>query len=194
MYKGKIKKYLRNLIYDSKYAFMLHSKIKEQMLLKEYRNRREYYNRYISKLGINYDERRIAQSVRDKLRKRGYIPKTKKIGEIHTFACIPRIEWHSNLYDDLFELGPVSEFDYVKYGFSLVKFAKGDKSGQLKRKEMNKLLLSKIKQVHSDRPIDWIFCYMSGTEISAKTISELQESIGVPMINMCLDDKQSWVG
>ena len=194
MNKEKLKNYMRNLLYNSKYAFMVHSKIKEQKLLKEYRDRREYYHSNISKLGIKYDEKGIAQSVRDKLSKRGYIPKTKNIGEIHTFACIPRIGWHWNLFDDLYELGLVSDFDYIKHGFDWVEFKKADRKGLLKRQEMNKLLLEEINNAHKKNPIDWVFCYMSGTEISSSTILKIQETIGVPVVNMCLDDKQSWVG
>jgi hypothetical protein len=42
--------------------------------------------------------------------------------------------------------------------------------------------------------VDWVFVYASGLEVSATTIRTITDELGIPTVNMCLDDKQSWVG
>jgi len=125
---------------------------------------------------------------------RGYTPAVRALGEVHTFAIIPRLGWHSHLYDDLFELGPVTEFDYVKDGYEWNEFARADGQGRRRRQEMNAAILPAIRSTHRRLPVDWVFVYATGTEISAATIRAIHESLGIPVVGMCLDDKQSWVG
>jgi spore maturation protein CgeB len=143
---------------------------------------------------LQYREGDVASQVQKHMAVRGYRPPSKELGEIHTFAIIPRLGWHSHLYDDLYQLGPVSEFDYVKYGYDSNEFIRADKRGRQRRQEMNAAILPVIQSTHKQQPIDWVFIYASGVEVSAGMIRAIQESIGVPVVGMCLDDKQSWVG
>ena len=53
---------------------------------------------------------------------------------------------------------------------------------------------SSSKRVAHRRAVDWVFVYASGAEISADTVRRITEELGIPIVNMCLDDKQSWTG
>jgi hypothetical protein len=59
---------------------------------------------------------------------------------------------------------------------------------------MNELIPPALKQAHARRPVDWVFVYASGLEISATVIQRITSELGIPTVNMCLDDKQSWEG
>jgi hypothetical protein len=128
------------------------------------------------------------------LQRRGYTPKKRQPGEIHTFAFIPDLGWHRHLLPDLEELGPVSHFDYVAHGYDIRSFAKADAAGQAQRKAMNDHAFEAFRTAHHDRPVDWVFVYASGLEVSRDTVRRITEDCGIPTVNMCLDDKQSWTG
>jgi hypothetical protein len=59
---------------------------------------------------------------------------------------------------------------------------------------MNELILPALQQAHALRPVDWVFVYASGLEISATVIRKITDELGIPTVNMCLDDKHSWEG
>jgi spore maturation protein CgeB len=189
-----LKQPLRGLVLEWAPTHALYSKLKEWSLLKEYRYRREYYQALSERQGLRYEEAEAITQIRKHIAKRGYSPSLKEIGNIHTFAIIPRLGWHSHLLDELYEMGPVTEFDYIRHGYDILEFYRADKYGRQRRLEMNSLILPAIKKAHSQQLIDWVFVYASGTEVSANTIRQIQEEIGIPVINMCLDDKHSWSG
>jgi hypothetical protein len=189
-----LKEVLRNVVLNCPVTYATHSRLKAFVLLKEYRDRRERYHSICVQQNTNYNEDEVTLQAQQHLAARGYRPSRKRLGDIHTFAIIPRLGWHSHLYDDLYELGPVSEFDYVKDGYDWDEFAKADKQGRQRRREMNASIMPLLHSKHRQQPVDWVFVYASGVEISATTIRAIQESIGVPVVGMCLDDKQSWAG
>lgn len=163
-------------------------------LHQDYRTRREQYALLAAQQNLVYGEDDTIHRVRRRLAKRGYTPTQRKPGDIHTFAFIPRRSWHSSLYPDLFELGKVSEFDYATQGYEAGDFLKFDTTAALLRDEMNHLALKKIRQTHQAQPIDWVFIYASGLEITPAFVTAITDELGIPVVNMCLDDKQSWVG
>jgi spore maturation protein CgeB len=189
-----LKKSLRNVVLNCPPTYAMYSRLKASLLLKEYRDRREHYHSVCARKNMKYHEEEVSLQVQQHLAARGYKASLKKLGDVHTFAIIPRLGWHSHLYDDLYELGPVSEYDYVKDGYDWGEFARANKQGRHRRQEMNASVLPVVQLTHKQRPIDWVFVYASGIEISARTIRAIQESIGVPVVCMCLDDKQSWDG
>src|SRR5262245_10973269 len=79
--------------------------------------RPEHYRALASEQGLIYDEEETANLVRERMACRGYDPPKRELGDIHTFAFIPRVGWHTALYSDLEELGPVTEFDYIAFGY-----------------------------------------------------------------------------
>lgn len=165
-----------------------------RQLERHYRVRRERYAKAAAEQGLVYDEAATTASVRERLRRRGYSPTPQPLGQVHTFAFVPRIGWHGALYPDLVELGPVTEFDYVAHGFSIERLLRRDQSAAELRSEMNELAIARLREAHARRPVDWVFVYASGLEVLASAIRRITEEFGVPIVNMCLDDKQSWTG
>ncbi len=127
-------------------------------------------------------------------RERGYVPPKRRRGEVHTFAFIPRVGWHGVLYGDLAKLGPVTEFDYVGIGYQPQEFFRRDRRAAVRRREMNERALVALREAQARRPVDWVFVYASGLEVRAEWIRAIVDELRLPVVNMCLDDKQSWEG
>jgi len=163
-------------------------------LHREYVARREYYANLARERGMVYCETDVIKAIRARLAGRGYTPAVRQMGEVHTFAFVPDLGWHRHLLPDLAELGPVTVFDYVSLGYRCHEFAKAGRDGSVCRREMNELVFPALQKAHQERPVDWVFVYASGLEISASTVQKITEELGIPTVNMCLDDKQSWTG
>ena len=123
--------------------------------------------------------------------KRGYNVSTRASGDVHTFAVISGVHWHHHLLPDLRELGSVTIFDSAALGFTYENL---HQSGGHKRTELNRLLLESLRSAHKKKPVDWIFFYVGGLELSATTLQRIAEELGIPTVNMFLDDKHSWEG
>jgi len=160
------------------------------LILRRFRKWREHYENLCSDRNLSYSEQETIQSVRRRLAKRGYTPSSKQIGTIHTYAFIPRTTWHSQLLDDLHELGRVSEFDYVSRGYTTRDLYMAETPTLVN--EMNASAFEEVLSAHREEPIDWIFMYASGAELSPAFVRRIVDEIGVPMVLMSLDDKQSW--
>jgi len=159
-------------------------------LLKRYRKRRERYCAICEEKKLVYDEKNSIHSIRKRLADRGCSPKKKSLGAIHTFAFIPRVGWHFHLFDDLDMLGPVTEFDYVAYGYETRVLHAANDVRLLD--EMNAVAFQKLVEAHRKNPIDWVFVYANGSQVSPRFIQKIVDDFGIPTVNMCLDDKQSW--
>jgi hypothetical protein len=164
---------------------------RNRQLHERYERRREYYYAAAAARGLIYDECLVSAGARERLSTRGYQPVPRQLGEIHTVAFVPTIGWHPALCPDLKVLGPVSQFDYVALGITAEQLYNGDTAA---RKRLNDAFLEFVRHAHRTRPVDWIFVYASGMEMLASSLHRLREEVGVPMVNMCLDDKQSWEG
>jgi hypothetical protein len=167
---------------------------RRRQLHREYVARREHYANCARERGLVYRESEVRSAVRARLNARGYRTTLRRTGEVHTFAFIPRIGWHPALYTDLEELGPVTEFDYIRLGYRLEEFLRRDRRAAARRREMNSHALRALCEAHRRRPVDWVFVYASGLEITAELIRGIIDELGIPVVNMCLDDKQSWTG
>ena len=187
---SRLKRFLLNNLFIRR----LWGFFRSRQLLREYAARREYYASLAQKKNIVYRESDSIAAIRARLTDRGYRPTSRKIGEIHTFAFIPDLGWHRELLMDLRSLGPVTVFDYVSLGFTWHEFGKADRAGLARRRAMNESVLASLKTAHEARPVDWVFVYATGIEISAGSIRLVAEELGIPTVNMCLDDKQSWTG
>ena len=167
---------------------------RRRQLHRDYTVRREYYAKLARERGLVYREDEVVAAIRDRLASRGYSPPVRRMGEIHTFAFIPRIGWHLLLYNDLKELGPVSEFDYIASGYQWEDLTRLDSEGAQCRQEMRASFLRKLGNAHARRPVDWVYIYAHGNVITASLIERIIDELGIPVVNMCLDDKQSWAG
>lgn len=163
-------------------------------LHRQYDQRREHYRSIAEARGLRYDEESSVASVRARLAGRGSRPAGKKVGEIHTFAFVPKVGWHDALLPDLRELGPVSDFDCAPAGCQWADLYRRDSGFIERRQRINDLFLMELRRVHAQRPVDWVFIYASGWEVLAGTLKAVVDTVGVPLVNMCLDDKQSWTG
>jgi hypothetical protein len=172
----------------------LWARYRRSQLHRQYEARREHYAHEASQRGLTYREADVAPLVRARLAARGFTPVPRSPGEIHTFAFVPQIGWHSALLPDLYALGPVTLFDYVRLGFDWEEFYWAKEAGRARRRAMNAMILPALREAHTRRRVDWVFAYASGVEISADTIRRITGELGIPVVNMCLDDKQSWTG
>ena len=159
-------------------------------ILKKYRSRREHYENVCKEQSLVYSEHSTIEAVRKCLKGRGWTVRRKNLGGVHTFAFVPRVSWHSALLDELYFLGRVSEFDYASQGYVVKDLYQAKNSTLLE--EMNKKAFNNIIEVHRNDPIDWIFIYASGAEISPNLLLRIKNETGIPCVIMCLDDKQSW--
>lgn len=172
-----------------------HAAYRSRQLIRAYRKRREAYHAACRTRGIVYSEAASVAAVRARIAERGYKPALREPGTVHTFAVIPRYGWHDHLYAELAGLGPVTEFDYRALGYEVYRdLGRRGAEGSRLRAAMNDRLLEAFGEAHARRPVDWVFVYAQGLEVSRRTIEAIGTRWGVPTVNMCLDDKQSWAG
>lgn len=161
--------------------------IKARRLERQYVARRELFAEICRHKGLVYSEEQIVDAVRARLHGRPVI--AKKLGEVHTFFVGRREGWvRHNLYDELEPLGPCTTFDWADYGFDDTM-----SDWPRRRREMNELLRRAVRSACRRRPVDWVFIYADGRYILADTVRWIIEATGVPTVNMCLDDTQSFV-
>ena len=189
IYSGVARYLLRQPLIRKPWSFL-----RDQQLLRQYQARREHYARLAQEKGLIYREPETIAKIRSRLRERGYQPAARKMGEIHTGAFVPDMGWHCELLPDLRSLGPLTVFDYVAAGFRWDEFWKADRAGLARRRDMNERFFAALKAAHEARPVDWVFVYATGLEISASTVQRIMKELGIPTVNMCLDDQQSWTG
>ena len=164
---------------------------RRSQFLREYRRRRDTYDAVVQAQGLVYHPKRSADAARERAAKRGHKIPAVRSSELHTMAFVPRLGWHSILISELSKLGQLSLFDYTELGISWMDLYLGDVAA---RRSMNEAFLKWAVDVHRQRPVDWVYIYASGTEMSPGTIQSLQSAISAPVVGMCLDDKNSWAG
>jgi len=169
--------------------------MRRRQLHTDYRRRRDRYDSRAEELGLRYSEEAVWAAVRRRLRDRGYTPTRRALGEVHTFALLPGVGWHPALIPDLEQLGPLSSFDYYReLGITPKDLYKRDAKALGQRSLINDRAFAAIRLAHDERPIDWLFVYESGLELEPSLIQRTIDELGIPTVNMCLDDKQSWEG
>ncbi|MBS2027835.1 MAG: glycosyltransferase family 1 protein [Deltaproteobacteria bacterium] len=134
----------------------------------------------------------VARALR-KIQARGYTPKKRPLGEIHTFAYVPSHWWHQNqIAAALPSLGPTTRFDYEGHGFTL-KSLHTRTSGHLdRRREVMNQMLEALKKAHRERPVDWFLSYALGYDITPEAIQRIKDEVGIPIVNVSFDDKNWW--
>jgi spore maturation protein CgeB len=184
-----MKSWVRDLILGNPMLASLWGNYRGRHLIREYRQRREAYAQVAEQTGLKYAAADTINAVRSRITQRGYSVAPRAYGDIHTFTFVPRIFWHSDLIHDLHELGPVTEFDYAALGHT-----QADLFDPAIRRAVNEKVLPALRAAHARRPVDWVFVYANGLEIEAETIAGIRDELGIPVVNLCLDDKQSWAG
>ncbi len=189
----RVRHRVKQLLQSVEWIDLLWGRIRRWQLHRDYRRRRERYHR-LAMHAEDWSNQRSADEARQRLARRGWHGAQRQIGEVHTFAFIPKISWHEALYPDLQELGPVSAYDYAARGYRWEEFRRGDRRAVARRREMLREFLEALSEAHHRHPVDWIFIYASGVEITGDVVRHICETMGAPTVNMCLDDKQSWEG
>jgi hypothetical protein len=114
-------------------------------------------------------------------------PKPK--GELNLLAIYHSYNWEEeSLGPSLRKFGTVKHYDWIdRFDHQSARW-----NGSMKN-EMNEDLLRNTTRWHGDNPFDAIFCYLSGEIITANMLAELKRP-SVPIINLSLNDKESFVG
>jgi hypothetical protein len=110
-------------------------------------------------------------------------------GNLNIIAVYHHYNWENySLKPALEQFGTVRHFDWFEaFNHSVKSWRKSGKA------QMNQALLKKVsKWVHESR-VDIIFMYVSGELVEPETLAAIR-SIGVPMINLALNDKEHFVG
>jgi len=167
--------------------------------LKKYRRQyREWKNNARLKQELNYyrllfkernltipDDVKIRKAIASKFPQ--LAPKTK--GNLDIIAIYHHYNWENeSLKPSLEKFGQVRHYDW----FEQFNHQRKDWRKSIKAK-MNKNLVSQVRQWIQNGSTDVIFTYLSGELISPETMRKLS-SFGVPMINLALNDKESFIG
>ena len=167
--------------------------------LKKYRRQyREWKNNARLKQELNYyrllfkernltipDDVEIRKAIASKFPQ--LAPKTK--GNLDIIAIYHHYNWENeSLKPSLEKFGQVRHYDW----FEQFNHQRKDWRKSIKAK-MNKNLVSQVRQWIQNGSTDVIFTYLSGELISPETMRKLS-SFGVPMINLALNDKESFIG
>jgi hypothetical protein len=163
-------------------------KYRRFLLESSYQKRRDHYQRLLEQRGVFYDEASTIQAIRDRIRQRGYRPSAKGLGEIRTFSIVSRFAWHEALLNELAVLGPVFNCDFGPFDLTRPSVKSLDGS----RKAFNDHLMDTLRREHARKPFDWIFAYVGGAQIHPRTLDRIHREVGIPTVNMCLDDKNCW--
>ena len=185
---------LKSRLRDVRATRAIWSAFRARQVENEYRARREHYNARAETLGLRYSEAWTISNVRQRLAARGYTPPRRERGDVHTFAMFPLYGWHEHLLPDLRELGRVTHFDYHSLGFRFEELSRPGAHAAARREEMFRFVLPALTAAHSRRAVDWIFCYGGGQDLSPDLLRAITEQLGIPIVNMSLDDKQGWAG
>ncbi len=165
-----------------KYRRLLRERNNKRRLQKELR----YYNTLFKAKNLTIpDEKIIGSSLQNKYPHIN--PKQK--GELNIIAIYHHYNWEDHsLGPALSKFGKVIRYDWVdKFNHQTKNWHKSAKA------KMNKELIELVqKWVHQDST-GIIFSYLSGELVSPGTMKVMQ-SFGVPLVNLSLNDKESFIG
>ncbi|WP_084691815.1 CgeB family protein [Desulfobacter vibrioformis] len=169
-------------------------------LFQRYRRqiRRFRNNKRLEKEALYYkqrfNERRLQVPTENKLRKKyadlfpGIARREK--GELSILAIYHHYNWENEaLLPSLKKFGRVIHYDWFS------EFNQQDEKTWHKKnkRRMNTDLIRKVQTWIQQENIDVIFTYFSGETVYPETIKTIA-SMGVPIINLALNDKESFVG
>jgi len=144
-----------------------------------------YASKFDSRHLVLPDEENIRNAIKNKFSKTE--PKLK--GTLNILAIYHHYNWENeSLKPSLEKFGHVRHYDWFKN----FNHQKKDWHRSTKAK-MNEDLLHQIEEWIREDSTDVIFTYLSGELISPEAMRKLS-SFGVPMINLALNDKESFIG
>jgi spore maturation protein CgeB len=132
------------------------------------------------------DEAAICQTMQSKYP--AIIRKAK--GSLKILAIYHHYNWENeSLLPALKKFGLVRYYDWVE------KFDHRNQKKWLRsvKAKMNRDLIERIKRHTEEETIDVIFSYLTGEIVFPETVQKLS-LLGVPMVNICLNDKEAFIG
>ena len=144
------------------------------------------YDRIFQSLNLSIpDDMAIQEAI--KFRFPNVRPKPK--GDLHILAIYRHYNWENeSLKPSLEKFGSVLHYDWSE------RFNDNGKDwGSSVKAEMNDDLIATLIQWAKKHSIDVIFSYLSGENVTVATVRKMK-TLGIPMINMFLNDKEGFVG
>ncbi len=128
--------------------------------------------------------------IRTRIAQRFPCKKPKPKGDLHILAIYHNYNWEGP------SLGPsLAAFGEVKYldwrDPALAGSRQPGDAGWME--SMNAGLLQAAKAWVAERPFDAVFTYLSGEQVNADVLERLR-GLGAPMVNLALNDKETFVG
>lgn len=115
--------------------------------------------------------------------------RAKKKGELNVLALYHHYDWEDySLRPALEKFGPVRHYDWCPE----FDHRRQDWFGT-PRVAMNRELVRRVRQWVREDSTDVIFTYLSGEQVTPETVAEIA-SLGIPLINLALNDKEFFVG
>lgn len=156
---------------------------KNNLLLKRELN---YYHSRLKSLGLTVpDETDIRQILKSKY------PglKSKAKGSLNILAVYHHYNWENeSLKPSLEKFGSVRHYDW----FEAFDHQRKDGLSSIRLK-MNDDLIKRVNLWITQDGIDVIFTYLSGEQVTPDTMKKIA-AFGVPTVNLCLNDKEAFVG
>ena len=167
--------------------------------LKKYRRRfRDWKNTIRLKRELNYylsrfKSRRLVvpdkKTIQETLKSKFPVRKDKPKGSLNILAIYHHYNWENeSLKPALEKFGPVRHYDWFE------KFNHQSKDWfKFIRLKMNHDLIRSVKSWIREDDTDVIFTYLSGAIVTPDTVKGIA-ALGVPMINLSLNDKEAFIG
>ncbi len=153
---------------------------------------REHYNVVSEVKKLRYDYEKVKSEILQRINLRTKIDKTN--GEISSFLFFPESNYISSMRNSLSKLGPLSIYDYGLRGYKQSDFAKRTTETEVLRSKMNEEFVHEVITAHRNRRLDWILCFANPLELNPSTVQKIIEVVGVPIVNITMDDINSWSG
>jgi spore maturation protein CgeB len=149
------------------------------------RERRYYINAFASRDLTIPDE----ESITREMKKRFPHIRPKAKGALSILAIYHHYNWENeSLKPSLERFGQVRHYDWCEQ----FNHQKKDWQSSVKPR-MNTALIEKVAQWTKQDATDIIFTYLSGELVSPETVRALS-SLGIPTVNLALNDKEHFVG
>ncbi|MBI5905405.1 MAG: glycosyltransferase [Deltaproteobacteria bacterium] len=154
--------------------------------LRRLEREREHYHQEFVRRGLSVpDPDAIRRAAKNRHPGLPVVPR----GSLRTLAIFHDFNWERTAFlPALGKFGEAVCYDWRD------RFDHGSRDWEKKLKaEMNRDLLGFARALSKERPLGFIFTYLSGGLVTPETVRELS-NLGAPMVNLALNDKESFVG
>jgi hypothetical protein len=188
-----VKALVKELLLSSTIGRAAYGRAQEAWFENRYRQHRERYWEAAHGDPAALSPAAAVQRARARIAARGYHPQRRSPGDVHTFAFVPSSWQHQNqISHGLAKVGAVTRFDYVARGFALSGLRSRVAGARERRRALQEQMLAELRRAHRERPVDWFFSYAVGWDMDSATLRVIEQELGIPRVNLSLDDKNWW--